>query len=99
MPPPTTRKQDCAITFLTQEEVQRLFSAIKTKRDPDVLYDPGRCNLFWQDVDDKVDFRGNPKEVLTGRNVLILITWDGTVYNHHFRDPGMGSPPCPVIVP
>ena len=27
------RKQDRAITFLTQEEVQRLFSAIKTKRD------------------------------------------------------------------
>ena len=25
--------QDRAITFLTQEEVQRLFSAIKTKRD------------------------------------------------------------------
>ncbi len=29
----TPRKQDRAITFLTQEEVQRLFSAIKTKRD------------------------------------------------------------------
>ena len=27
------RKQDRAITFLTQEEVQRLFDAIKTKRD------------------------------------------------------------------
>ncbi len=27
------RKQDRAITFLTQEEVQNLFSAIKTKRD------------------------------------------------------------------
>jgi hypothetical protein len=32
-PLPTPRKQDRAITFLTQEEVQRLFSAIKTKRD------------------------------------------------------------------
>jgi len=34
---PTTkdpkRKQDRAITFLTQEKVQRLFSAIKNKRD------------------------------------------------------------------
>ena len=27
------RKQDRAITFLTQEEMQRLFSVIKTKRD------------------------------------------------------------------
>ena len=27
------RKQDSAITFLTQEEMQRLFSAIKNKRD------------------------------------------------------------------
>ncbi len=27
------RKQDRAITYLTQEEMQRLFSAIKTKRD------------------------------------------------------------------
>ncbi len=27
------RKQDRAITFFTQEEVQRLFDAIKTKRD------------------------------------------------------------------
>ena len=27
------RKQDRAITFLTQEEVQRLFDAIKSKRD------------------------------------------------------------------
>lgn len=67
--------------------------------DPDVLYDPGRCSLFWEDIDDKVTFRGSPKETLTSRNVLILITWDGTVYNHHFRDTGMGSPPCPVIVP
>ncbi len=31
--PSTQRRQDRAITFLTQEEVQRLFSAIKTKRD------------------------------------------------------------------
>ncbi len=31
--PTKPRKQDRAITFLTQEEVQRLFSAIKTKRD------------------------------------------------------------------
>jgi len=31
--PTKARKQDRAITFLTQEEVQRLFSAIKTKRD------------------------------------------------------------------
>ena len=30
---PTPRKQDRAITFLTQEEVRNLFSAIKTKRD------------------------------------------------------------------
>ena len=30
---PTKRKQDRAITFLTQEEMQRLFSAIKNKRD------------------------------------------------------------------
>lgn len=67
--------------------------------DPDVLYDPSRCDLFWEDIDDKVTFRGDPRETLTSRNVLVLITWDGTVYNHHFRDPGMGSPPCPVIVP
>ena len=33
MTSPTPRKQDRAITFLTQEEVQNLFSAIKTKRD------------------------------------------------------------------
>ncbi len=31
--PTTPRKQDRGITFLTQEEVQRHFSAIKTKRD------------------------------------------------------------------
>ena len=31
--PSKPRKQDRAITFLTQEEVQRLFSVIKTKRD------------------------------------------------------------------
>ncbi len=31
--PTKARKQDRAITFLTQEEMQRLFSAIKTKRD------------------------------------------------------------------
>ncbi len=31
--PPNPRKQDRAITYLTQEEVQRLFSAIKDKRD------------------------------------------------------------------
>jgi len=31
--PTKPRKQDRAITFLTQEEVQRLFDAIKTKRD------------------------------------------------------------------
>ncbi len=31
--PTKARKQDRAITFLTQEEVQRLFDAIKTKRD------------------------------------------------------------------
>ena len=32
---PTTkqRRQDRAITFLTQEEMQRLFSVIKNKRD------------------------------------------------------------------
>ena len=29
----TPRKQDRAITFLTQEEMQRLFSVIKDKRD------------------------------------------------------------------
>ncbi len=29
----TPRKQDRAIIFLTQVETQRLFSAIKTKRD------------------------------------------------------------------
>ncbi len=67
--------------------------------DPDVLYDPGRCSIFWEDTDDKVTFRGDPRETLTSRNVLVLITWNGTVYNHHFRDPGMGSPPCPAIVP
>ena len=31
--PTTPRKQDRAITFLTQEEMQRLFSVIKNKRD------------------------------------------------------------------
>jgi len=31
--PTKPRKQDRAITFLSQEEVQRLFDAIKTKRD------------------------------------------------------------------
>ena len=31
--PTNHRKQDRDITFLTQEEVQRLFSAIKNKRD------------------------------------------------------------------
>ncbi len=67
--------------------------------DPDVLYDPGRCDLFWEDIDDKVTFRGDPRETLTSRNVLVLITWNGTVYNHAFRDPGMGSPPCPVLEP
>ena len=30
---PNQRRPERAITFLTQEEVQRLFSAIKTKRD------------------------------------------------------------------
>lgn len=61
--------------------------------DPDVLYDPGKCNIFWEDINDKETFRGDPRETLTSRNVLVLISWDGTVYNHHFRDPGMGSPP------
>jgi len=32
-PSPTPRKQDRAITFLTQEEMLRLFSVIKNKRD------------------------------------------------------------------
>lgn len=31
--PTTQRRQDRAITYLTQEDVQRLFSAIKNKRD------------------------------------------------------------------
>ena len=64
--------------------------------DPDVLYDPNLCNIFWEDIDDRVSFRGNVKETLTSRNVLVSISWDGTLYNHSFRDPGF-SPPCPVL--
>ncbi len=64
--------------------------------DPDVLYDPNLCNIFWEDVDSKVSFRGNVKETLTSRNVLVLISWDGTLYNHSLSDPGF-SPPCPVL--
>ena len=40
------RKQDRAITFLTQEEMQRLFSAIKTNRDGAIFRVAYRCGLI-----------------------------------------------------
>ncbi len=49
--PSTQRRQDRAITFLTQEEVQRLFSAIKTKRDRAIFAVAYRHGLRASEVD------------------------------------------------
>jgi len=57
--------------------------------DPDVLYDPARCTLFWEDLDDKVNhpIQDNPFDSLTARNVIVEVEWDGTIYNLALRDP------------
>ena len=54
IPEPTSathyRKQDRAITFLTQEEVQRLFDAIKNKRDRAIFAVASRHGLRASEV-------------------------------------------------
>ena len=51
MPTSKPRKQDRAITFLTQEEMQRLFSVIKDKRDRAIFAVAYRHGLRASEVD------------------------------------------------
>ncbi len=58
--------------------------------DSDILYDPGRCNIFWEDLDKQVGhpiFPGNPFDTLTSRNTVIDFPWSGTIYNIILRNP------------
>ncbi len=58
--------------------------------DPDVLYDPARCNFFWEDLIPQVahpTIIGNQSDTLTSRNTMITFSWNGTIYNNRLRNP------------
>lgn len=58
--------------------------------DPDVLYDPARCTLFWEDLDPNTDhpvIPGEPKDTLTSRPVMVQVKWDETIYTMRLANP------------
>lgn len=58
--------------------------------DPDVLYDPARCTLFWADLDPDVDHPilvGEPRETQISRVGFVTIIWNGVTYNLRIADP------------
>ncbi len=58
--------------------------------DPDILYDPARCSMFWEDLEPQTShpvLAGNPFDTLTSRNTMITFSWNGTIYNNQLRNP------------
>ena len=71
-------------------DLQAQFPCPGVECDPDIETDPARCSLFWEDLDPQIDhpiIPGEGADTLTGRNVIIGVNWNETVYFISLRDP------------